>query len=183
MGSLTIQSDGKGNGLVQLTVTQPPPIFYAPSTWKLFVKKEGRPIFSMVATSSTWNGRDQLATATFSATKKLGFLRNCGACEFAAGNYQVIGTNDLFEPPFLVIDTGSVTVVGEVGCCPDDEDDDGGDTGGGDTGGGESDPLPPNPPVPPAPCLPSSYIAGAPPVSTPCSTGSGGSGPSLFGTP
>lgn len=183
MGTLALQS----SGTTTFTVPVPQPNFYSVSSARLFIKVRNRPAGSYIPSSSSG---DSIVFSVALQSSQLQKLADCRSCAYRTGTYQVMleeGAAAL-DPPFKIIDSGSVTVSGTLPCrdCggedppgpedpPPGEDDPFGDPGD------EGDPLIPGPDEPPASCLPPSFTAPAPAVPLPCGGGgSGGSGGLAF---
>lgn len=178
--SLSLQPGGSQT----ITVAVPQPNFYAVSTARLFVKQGDRSVAQVTPSSTT---PTSVVFNVSLSDSQLRLFSNCGDCSWRPGSYTVIlyeGGTPL-DPPFKVIQRGSVTLSGTVPCLDC---------------GGESPPAPSPPPpgadspygevdagdtliaapTPPGSiCLPPSFVMPSPTVPTPCS-GSGGTGTSGF---
>jgi hypothetical protein len=182
MGTLALQSGGS----TTFTVSVPQPNFYSVSTARLFIKVGGRDVVSFLASSFS---RDSVVFSCSLSWTQLGKIADCGDCAWKGANYTVrlLEGAQALDPSFKNIDSGSVTITGDLPCSdcggedppgpeepPPGEDDPFGDPSD------DGDPLIPGPDEPPETCLPPSFTAPAPTVPTPCGGGTGGSGNLAF---
>lgn len=182
MGTIALQP-GRST---TLTVSVPQPNFYATKTAQLYIKARDREVYTGSPASVS---SDSIVFSVALSDSQFQRFASCSDCSWKPGTYRVRvfeGALPL-DPPFKDIDSGSVTVTGEIPCSdcggedppgppspPDGED----DPFGTDDDGG--DPLIPGPDAPPNPCLPAPFSASPPTVPTPCGGGSGGSGAVVF---
>jgi hypothetical protein len=183
MGTLALQAGSP----TTLTVSVPQPNFYSVSSARLYLKIGGRPGAQFSPSSSS---RDSIVFSFQLSTSQLRKFAHCGTCSWRTeGTYEVKLDEgaQLLDPPFKVIDSGSVTVAGSIPCSdcggddpPGPEDPPPGDDNPFGDPSNEGDPLIPGPDAPPDQCLPPSFTATPPTVPTPCGGGSGGSGNIAF---
>lgn len=178
MGTIALQPGGR----TTVTVSVPQPNFYSVRSARLFIKVGERDVYISTPDSAS---RDSIVFTIGLSNSQARRFASCSDCNWKTGTYRVRLFEGAFplDPSFKDIDSGSVTVTGDLPCSdcggedppgppspPPGED----DPFGTDNDGG--DPLISAPDEPPAACLPPPFTASPPTVPTPCGGGSGGSG-------
>ena len=200
MGSISITSDGVNGSFTYSTSWTPTASDLAksstgsfnPAFAKLWITGRGKTASATLPVSST--GGPTLQMSWSSSLVNIGWLRDCWSCSWSGGTYairiQYTGKDGLLTQ--MVIETGTVSVSGRLGCDDCEGGDGGEEEGDGEGGGGETDggtygpvssgdDLPAFPSAPTDICIPPAFVAPAPAVPTPCSGGSGGGGSSTPG--